>query len=71
MNSPEVHRADRWVKAAASGQGGDCVEMRRHVGVVEIRDSKDLDGPVLRFTGVQFAAWLSGAQSGEYSRLTD
>jgi len=45
--------------------------MRRHVGVVEIRDSKDPHGPVLRFTGAQFAAWLSGAQGGEYSRLTD
>lgn len=70
MNSQEVHRADGWIKATASAQG-DCVEMRRHVGAVEVRDSKDPHGPVLQFSGAQFAAWLGGAASGEYSQLTD
>ena len=71
MSSQETHPTDEWVKAAASGGGGDCVEMRRHAGDVEIRDSKDPHGPVLQFSGAQFAAWLSGAASGEYRHLTN
>jgi hypothetical protein len=71
MNSREVPLAERWIKATASSQGADCVELRSQAGVVEVRDSKDPHGPVLRFSGAQFAAWLSGAGSGEYSPLTD
>jgi hypothetical protein len=71
MSSREVHRIGRWVKATASSQGADCVELRRRVGVVEVRDSKDPHGPVLQLSGAQFTAWLSGARSGEYSPLTD
>jgi hypothetical protein len=58
-----------WIKAAASAQGGNCVEMRHTDGGVEVRDSKHPDGPVLRFTGVEFAAWLNGAQRGEFDHL--
>jgi hypothetical protein len=71
MSSQEVHRAERWVKATASSQGADCVELRRQAGVVEVRDSKDPHGPILQLSGAQFAAWLSGAHGGEYSPLTD
>lgn len=58
-----------WVKATASGQGGDCVEMRRHDGGVEVRDSKNPNGPVLRFTRAEFAAWLDGAKHAEFDHL--
>ena len=70
MSTQASRTADGWIKASASGQGGECVEMRRHDGAVEIRDSKDPHGPVLRFAGAQFAAWLDGAGSGEFSPLT-
>jgi hypothetical protein len=61
-----------WIKAAASGGGGgDCVEMRRHGDAVEVRDSKNPDGPVLRFTHTEFAAWLDGAKQSEFDRLID
>jgi hypothetical protein len=58
-----------WVKASASASGGECVEMRRHAGTVEVRDTKDRDGPVLQFTTAQFAAWLDGARNGEFDHL--
>jgi hypothetical protein len=45
--------------------------MRRIGGAVEVRDSKDPHGPTLRFSGAQFAAWLDGADGGEYTHLTD
>jgi hypothetical protein len=60
-----------WIKATASSGGGDCVEMRRHGDAVEVRDSKNPDGPVLRFTHTEFAAWLDGAKQSEFDRLID
>jgi hypothetical protein len=58
-----------WSKAARSGNQGDCVEVRRHAGGVEVRDSKDPDGPVLRFTPSEFAAFLDGARKAEFDHL--
>jgi hypothetical protein len=60
-----------WVKASRSTAGKECVEMRRQGAVVEVRDSKDPHGPVLRFAGAQFAAWLDGADGGEFAALAD
>jgi hypothetical protein len=60
-----------WIKASRSTANSDCVEMRRHSGAVEVRDSKDPHGPLLQFSGAQFAAWLAGADSGEYTHLSD
>ena len=58
-----------WIKASRSGDQGDCVEMRRHDGAVEVRDSKDPDGPVLNITTAEFAAWLDGARKSEFDHL--
>jgi len=59
-----------WVKARRSSNGGECVEVRRHGGAVEVRDSKDRSGPVLRFTGAEWEAFLDGARSREFDHLT-
>jgi hypothetical protein len=45
------------------------VELRRRAGGVEVRDSKDPDGPVLRFTPAEFAAFLDGARKAEFDHL--
>jgi uncharacterized protein DUF397 len=58
-----------WIKASASGADSNCVELRRHDGLIEVRDSKDREGPVLRFTHAEFAAWLDGANRGEFDHL--
>ena len=59
-----------WIKASASTEGSNCVEQRRHDGMVEVRDTKDHGtGPVLRFTPAEFAAWLDGAGRGEFDHL--
>lgn len=60
-----------WVKARASDDGANCVEQRRHAGMIEVRDTKDSGrGPVLRFTPAEYAAWLDGAGKGEFDFLT-
>lgn len=59
-----------WIKAAASGGTGNCVEMRHIAGVVEVRDTKDHGvGPRLGFTRAEFAAWIDGAKKGEFDHL--
>jgi hypothetical protein len=64
-----VNHSTPWIKASASDDDGSCVELRRHAGLIEVRDTKDPDGPVLRFTHAEFAAWLDGARRGEFDHL--
>lgn len=56
-----------WRKSTRSGDNGQCVEVRRMDGNVEVRDSKDQTGPVLSFTSDEWAAFLLGAQQGEFT----
>lgn len=58
-----------WIKASASDAQGQCVEMRRHGGAVEVRDSKNPDSGTLSYTPQEFAAWLDGAKKGEFDSL--
>ena len=60
-----------WIKATRSGgNGGSCVEVRRHHGMIEVRDTKDREaGPTLRFTDAEFDAFLDGARKGEFDHL--
>jgi hypothetical protein len=60
-----------WMKASASDDHGSCVELRRADEAIEVRDTKDRSGPVLRFTRAEFAAWLDGARGGEFDHLLD
>jgi hypothetical protein len=60
-----------WLKAVRSQQGANCVELRRHAGSVEIRDSKDPAGPRLRLTGTGLTVWLDGARHGNLDHLLD
>jgi len=58
-----------WIKAARSSDQGDCVEMRRHSGSIEIRDSKNPGEPALRITARQFAAWLDVAKRDAFDHF--
>jgi hypothetical protein len=55
-----------WVKANRSADGGNCVELRRNAEAVEVRDSKDPCGPVLRFSAAGAAGWLHAAARGPH-----
>lgn len=67
MNSRQADTS--WIKAARSGNEGSCVELRRQAGTIEVRDSKDPHGPVLRFTPAEFDAFLDGAKKAEFDHL--
>ncbi|MFJ2081842.1 DUF397 domain-containing protein [Micromonospora chokoriensis] len=51
----------RWRKSTRSGaSGGNCVEVASNLlGVVAVRDSKNVAGPALAFTPAAWAAFLS------------
>ncbi|MBO4208852.1 DUF397 domain-containing protein [Micromonospora echinofusca] len=52
----------RWRTSTRSGSsGGNCVEVADNLpGVVAVRDSKDRQGPVLRFTPAAWRAFVAG-----------
>jgi hypothetical protein len=60
----------KWIKATKSADNNACVEMRRNGDTVQVRDSKDPDGPVLNFTPAELDAWLDGARKGEFDHLS-
>lgn len=56
-----------WRKASASASNGNCVEVApMPSGGVAVRDSKDPDGPILRFTAAEWAAFAEGMTAGEF-----
>jgi len=57
-----------WRKSTFSGNGGNgCVEFARLPdGGVAIRDTKDRTQPALRYTAVEWAAFLAGVRAGEF-----
>ena len=60
----------QWRKAAASTGNGACVELAAgEAGAVYLRDSKDPEGAVLKFTRREIAAFLEGARGGEFDDL--
>ena len=57
----------KWVKSSYSANEGECVEIAELPdGGHAVRDSKDKDGPVLRFTSAEWRAFLRGVKAGEF-----
>ena len=56
-----------WFKSSFSVSGGQgCVLVQFADGMVQVRDSKVSDGPVLVFNRVEWEAFLLGAFAGEF-----
>lgn len=45
---------------------GTCVEAAEIAGIVAIRDSKNPQGPILRFTKQEWIAFVAGVRDGEF-----
>ncbi|WP_371773436.1 DUF397 domain-containing protein [Streptomyces sp. NBC_01438] len=58
-----------WFKSSYSNNGGSCVEWApthaATTGVVPVRDSKDLRGPVLDIPAHAFTSFVAGIKAGE------
>lgn len=56
-----------WVKSSLSYANGNCVEVAALPdGEIGVRNSRDPEGPVLRFTPDEWHAFLGGAKNGEF-----
>jgi hypothetical protein len=54
-------------KSSYSGAGNpNCVEVGFVTTEILMRDSKDVDGPVLHFTPDEWSAFIAGVKAGEF-----
>ncbi|MEU8697399.1 DUF397 domain-containing protein [Streptomyces sp. NPDC048680] len=63
----------RWFKSSYSNNGGNCIEVAANLvavhGVVPVRDSKNVSGPVLRVAPGSFASFVAGVKGGEFGSV--
>jgi hypothetical protein len=60
-----------WVKSSFSFANGNCVEVASlPQGGIGVRDSKNTEGPILRFTPDEWNAFLGGVRNGEFDRFS-
>jgi hypothetical protein len=63
-------RKPEWVKSSLSFANGNCVEVADlRVGEIGVRNSRDLAGPVLRFTPDEWHAFIGGVRNGEFDNF--
>jgi len=56
-----------WVKSSFSFSNGNCIEVASlKGGTVGVRDSKNAEGLVLRFTQPGWRAFVGGVRNGEF-----
>ena len=55
-----------WRKSSASSSNANCVEVRGQGEAVDVRDSKNPDGPVLSFGPDEWATFVAGIKLGEF-----
>ncbi|MER5553764.1 DUF397 domain-containing protein [Streptomyces sp. NPDC002793] len=63
----------QFFKSSYSSNGGDCIEIAANLvasrGVVPVRDSKNLTGPVLDFPAGSFASFVASVKDGEFGTV--
>ncbi len=59
-----------WIKSSLSFCNSNCVEVSSLTdGQIGVRDSKDSEGAVLRFTSGEWHAFLGGVRNGEFDNF--
>lgn len=62
---------NEWVKSSFSFSNGNCVEVTFLPGdMIGMRDSKDRNGPILRFSRKEFRAFADGVLKGDFAKFT-
>lgn len=68
---PELQLPERhWVRSTLCATA-DCVEVSTQGGEVALRDSKDGQGPLLRFDGLAWKQFVLGVLNGEFDAKSD
>jgi hypothetical protein len=47
-------------------ESGSCIEVAQFDGMIAMRDSKDVAGPMLIFSVEEWTAFLAGARNGDF-----
>lgn len=55
-----------WRRSSECSGADQCVEIAHTHDGIQLRDSKDPDGPVLTFTDAEWRAFTAGAKAGEF-----
>jgi len=67
QNPGTLDSGSRWTKSSLSLSNGNCVEVARLAdGQIGVRDSKNPEGAILRFTSAGWRAFLAGTRRGEF-----
>lgn len=56
----------QWRKARRSVNNGACVEVATVSGQIFVRDSKDPNGPMIRYSGHPWHIFVMGAKTGRF-----
>ncbi|MYV62273.1 DUF397 domain-containing protein [Streptomyces sp. SID4931] len=63
----------RWFKSSYSSNGGNCIEVAANLaatrGIVPVRDSKAVDGPVVEVPVTAFSAFVAGVRCGTFDTV--
>ena len=59
-----------WRTSRSCG-GGNCVEVGAVEGGIAVRDSKDPQGAVLRYTADEWRDFVAGAKNGDFDDLIE
>jgi hypothetical protein len=60
-----------WTKSSLSGGSGNCVEVANLPGgLIGVRHSMNVQGPVLQFTPSEWQAFLDGVRKGEFDKFS-
>ncbi|WP_217227413.1 DUF397 domain-containing protein [Streptomyces anulatus] len=63
----------RWFTSSYSDNGGQCVQVATNLatphGIVPVRDSKNVSGPVLDVPATAFSAFVAGVRAGDFGTV--
>jgi Domain of unknown function (DUF397) len=65
VTEPSFGMSSTWKSSSMSG-GGNCVEVRLTVAGVQMRHSRNPNGPFLEFSTSEWKAFLDGVALGEF-----
>jgi hypothetical protein len=67
---PDATPSPDWVKSSLSYSNSNCVQVTDLPGgMIGVRNSRRLEGPVLQLTPGEWQAFIAGVKNGEFDRF--